>query len=59
MYGNSLSLGRNHSTADNVSIVDFGDAFRVDVRWNDGAYVSTIYDTMPEALEHVHSIGWF
>lgn len=58
MNGNELSLGRNHSTADSVSVVDFGDCARVDVRWNDGGYVYTIYDTKAEAVQHVHSLGW-
>lgn len=58
MNGNQLSLGRNHATADEVSITDFGDCFRVNVRWNDGAYVYTIYDTKQEAVKHVHSLGW-
>ena len=58
MNANSLALGRNHSTADAVSIVNFGDCCRVDVRWNDGAYVYSIYDTKAEALAHVHSLGW-
>ena len=57
MNGNALSLGRNHSLADSVSIVDFGDCFRVDVKWNDGGYVYCLYDSKDEALAHVHSLG--
>lgn len=58
MNGNNLSIGRNHSTADSVSITDFVDCFRVDIRWMDGAYVYSIYDTKEEALLHVHKLGW-
>ncbi len=58
MNGNTLSLGRNHSLADSVSMTDFGDCFRVDIRWNDGGYVYMIHDTKEEALEHVHRLGW-
>lgn len=58
MNGNNQSLGRNHSTADSVSMTDFGDCFRVDVRWADGAHVYSIYDTKPEAMAHVRSLGW-
>ena len=58
MNGNTLSLGRNHLSADSVSMTDFGDCFRVDLRWNDGAYVYSIYDTKKEALAHIHQLGW-
>ena len=58
MNGNKLSLGRNHSTADTVSMVSFGDCFRVDVRWNDGAWVYMTYDTKAEAVKHAASLGW-
>ena len=58
MNGNALSIGRNHRTADSVSMTDFGDCFRVDVRWNDGAHVYMIHDTKEDALKHVHSLGF-
>lgn len=58
MNGNTLSLGRNHSTADSVSMTDFGDCVRVDIRWNDGGYVYMVHDTKEEALAHVHRLGW-
>ena len=61
MNGNQLSLGRNHLTADSVSMTEFGgfDAcFRVDVRWTDGAHGYSIYDTKQEALAHVRRLGW-
>ena len=58
MKGNQLSLGRNHYNADSVSMTDFGDCFRVDIRWNDGAWVYMIHDTKREALAHVHRLGW-
>lgn len=58
MNGNQLSIGRNHLSADHVSMVDFGDCFRVDIKWNDGAYVYFIYDVKQEALDHVHALGW-
>ena len=58
MTGNQLSLGRNHRNADEVSITSFSDCYRVNIRWSDGAYVYTIYDTKEEAIKHVHSLGW-
>lgn len=58
MNGNALSLGRNHASADSVSIIDLGDRYRVDVRWNDGAWVYAIYGTETEAREHARSLGW-
>ena len=58
MNGNALSLGRNHFTADSVSMTDFGDCFRVNICWNDGAYVYVIYDTKTEAIAHAAKLGW-
>jgi hypothetical protein len=58
MTGNTLSLGRNHYTADTVSLTDFGDCFRVNIKWNDGAFVYSIYDSKKEALSHVARLGW-
>jgi len=59
--GNQLSLGRNHSTADSISITHFGgwdECWRVDIKWNDGAWVYMIHDSKAEALAHVHRLGW-
>ncbi len=61
MNGNTLSIGRNHYTADSVSMTAFGGdepCFRVDIRWNDGGYVYMVHDTKGEALAHVHRLGW-
>ena len=61
MNGNQLSIGRNHSTADSISMTEFGGfdpCFRVDIRWNDGGHVYVIYDTKAEALAHVRRLGW-
>lgn len=58
MTANNLALGRNHSTADTVSMTDFGDCFRVDVSWLDGAHVYTLYDTKHEALAAVRLLGF-
>jgi hypothetical protein len=58
MNGNALSLGRNHLTADSVSMTNFGDCFRVNICWNDGAYVYVIYDTKAEAIAHAAKLGW-
>ena len=58
MNGNQLALGRNHTTADSVSLTDFGDCFRIDIRWNDGAHVWVIYDTRDEAVAHASNLGW-
>ncbi len=61
MNGNQLSLGRNHSTADSISITSFGGSdpcHRVDIRWNDGGYVYVIYDSKDEAVAHVRRLGW-
>ena len=59
MNGNTLSLGRNHSTADTASMTDFGDCFRVDLKWHDGAYVYMIHDTKEEAVTHLNRLGFF
>ena len=61
MTGNQLAIGRNHSTADSISMKEFHgvDAcVRVDIRWNDGAHVYVIYDTKDQALAHVRRLGW-
>lgn len=58
MNGNKLSIGRNHYTADAVSMTSFGDCFRVNITWNDGAWVYMIHDTKAEALAHVAKLGW-
>jgi hypothetical protein len=61
MTGNQLSIGRNWSTADSISMTEFGGSdpcFRIDIRWNDGGHVYLFYDTKAEALAHVHSLGW-
>jgi hypothetical protein len=59
MIGNKLSIGRNHRTADSVRMTDLGDCFRVDIRWNDGAWIYMTHDTKEKALAHVHGLGWF
>lgn len=59
MNGNELALGRNHTTADVASMTDFGDCFRVDLRWNDGAHVYAIYDTKEEADQHLNNLGFY
>jgi hypothetical protein len=58
MNGNQLSLGRNHMTADSVSMTQCADCVRVDIRWADGGWVYMLHDTKEEALAHVHSLGW-
>lgn len=61
MNGNQLALGRNHAGADSISVVEFGGAdpcARVDIRWNDGAYVYVVYDSKEEAVAHVRRLGW-
>lgn len=61
MIGNTLSLGRNHATADSVTLTEFGGpdpCCRVDIRWTDGGHVYVIFETKAEALAHVHRLGW-
>lgn len=58
MIANTSALGRNHYTADLVTMTDFGDCFRVDIRWDDGAWVYMIHETKEEALSHVYRLGW-
>ena len=61
MTGNELSLGRNHYTADAVSMTEFGapdPCWRVDIRWNDGGHVYEVHDTRVDALAHVRRLGW-
>lgn len=59
MNGNQLSIGRNHMTADQASLTDFGDCFRVNLNWNDGAYVYALYDTKEEAIAHLNRLGYY
>jgi hypothetical protein len=59
MNGNSLSLGRNHTTADTVSMTDFGDCVRLDLKWNDGAYVYHLFDTKEEAVKQAARLGFY
>ncbi len=62
MNGNELSLGRNHATADSVSMTASHDGsapwFRVDIRWNDGAHIYMVHDTESEAREHARRLGF-
>jgi hypothetical protein len=58
MYANELAMGRNHYTADSASMTDFGDCFRTDLRWNDGAHVYEIFDTREEAVNNLVRLGW-
>ena len=61
MNGNALSLGRNHTTADQASLTSFGgldECYRVDLRWNDGAHVYMIHDTKAEAVAHLNRLGF-
>ena len=59
MNGNALSLGRNHMTADAVSLTVFSDCFRIDIRWNDGAHVYMLHDTKDDAIKHANQLGWY
>jgi hypothetical protein len=58
MNGNELSLGRNHYTADSGSLTDFGDCFRAELKWADGAHVYSIFDTKAEAVAYLNRLGW-
>ena len=58
MTANKLALGRNHSLADSASITDFGDCIRVNINWDDGAYVYIVYDTKADAVAHLNALGW-
>jgi hypothetical protein len=59
MNGNQLSIGRNHSTADRASLTDFGDCFRVNLDWDDGANVYVLYDTKDDAVQHLARLGFY
>jgi hypothetical protein len=61
MTANQLAFGRNHTTADSISITHFGgldECWRVDIKWHDGAWVYMIHNTKADALAHVHRLGW-
>lgn len=58
MHANDLALGRNHFTADSASMTSFGDCFRTDLRWADGAHVQELFDTRDEALANLRRLGW-
>ncbi|MDH4481433.1 MAG: hypothetical protein QE279_01850 [Rhodoferax sp.] len=59
MHANQQALGRNHTTADKASITDFGDCYRVNLNWTDGAMVCAIYDTKEEAVNHLNNLGFY
>jgi hypothetical protein len=65
MTGNSLSIGRNHTLAHEITVTHFrgatpsSDCWRIDIRWNDGAWVYMTHDTLQEATEHARSLGWY
>ncbi|MBK3779911.1 hypothetical protein G3A43_06560 [Paraburkholderia aspalathi] len=58
MYGNDLSLGRNHYTADTAKLVTFDDCARSEIHWSDGAWVYELFDTRAEAIENLHRLGF-
>jgi hypothetical protein len=58
MHANDLALGKPHCSAYKASITDFGDCFRVDLYWTDGAHVYDIHDTQAEAVEHLNRLGF-
>lgn len=58
MTANKQALGRNHYTADSASMTDFGDCFRVNIYWADGAEVYQAYDTRDEAVAHLARLGF-
>lgn len=59
MYASNQAIGRNHSTADTASLTDFGDCFRVNLSWVDGAHVYMVHDTKAEAIAHLARLGFF
>jgi len=62
MEANTIALGRDHSTADSISMTEFkgvDPCVRVDIRWNDGGHVYMIHDTKEQAVAHARRLGWF
>jgi len=53
-----MAVGRNHDSADRLELSDFGDCFRVDLWWADGACASALYETAEEAGAHIRSLGF-
>lgn len=58
MHANTLALGRDWATCDSLSITCFGDCWRIDIRWNDGAHAYMLHDTHADANRHAASLGW-
>jgi len=54
----ALSLGRNIRTADYLEVTDFGDCYRNDFWWDDGACFSMIHDTKEESDSQIKSAGF-
>ena len=64
MNANALAIGRNHSTADTLSVTTGYDWARVDIYWNDGAHISMVYysedgDFKVLAREHAARLGFY
>jgi len=54
----ALGVGRNIRTANNLEITDFGDCFRNDFWWDDGACFSMIHDTKEESEDQAKRAGF-
>lgn len=58
MYTNEIARGLNHGTADSCTMTDFGDCFRIDLRWNNGGWSYSLFDEKSEAIHHAKRMGW-
>ena len=53
-----MAVGRNHDSADRLELSDFGDCFRVDLWWADGACASALYETAEDAAMAIGQLGF-
>ncbi len=60
--GNEASLGKNHTSADIISLTSFlgvEPEYRIDISWFDGGHVWAIYDDKNEAIDHANRLGFY
>ena len=53
------ATGRNHYTADKVTLRSADDWYSVCISWADGASIVVGYDNKSDAIAHINRLGWF
>ncbi len=54
----AMAIGRSVRTANRLEMTDFGDCFRNDFWWDDGACFSMLHDTKDEAIAEARMCGF-